>query len=90
MNNAQFTKHFTYYIILISILLLGTFLAINLSFNKQLQMMAIVLTALLYAGGGIFHHALHHDLSTKIVVEYVLMGSLGITIVAFLLKGSLL
>lgn len=80
--------HFGYYISLAAILFLG-FLLVSLSPNKQFQMTMIVLTSVFYVIWGIVHHLLNHDLTLKIVVEYILIGSLGLTVVFFLLKGGL-
>lgn len=52
-------------------------------------MLAVVITSLFYVGWGILHHFVHHDLNAKIVVEYVLIGSLGMTVVLFIIKGGL-
>lgn len=58
--------------------------------DKQTQVLIAVFAAFFYVFWGIFHHLLHHDLSAKIVVEYVLIGSLGLATVLFLLKGGLI
>ena len=88
MSN-KFFSHFGYYLFLLFILgvgLLGVYLN---SYNRQLQMAIIVLTTLFYICWGILHHLLNHDLSHKIVVEYVLIGSLGLALVFFLMKAGL-
>lgn len=81
-------QHLYYYISLFIVLALGIILAMQTSYNRSLQMTIIIITTLFYVGGGIIHHLLHHDLSPKIVIEYVLMGAMGISIILFLLKGS--
>ena len=81
-------KHINYYLSIILILGLGFFLVINTSYNKELQMAMVIITALFYVGWGILHHFINHDITAKIVLEYILMGSLGVTVVLFLLKGS--
>ena len=87
IRNMQ--DHLAYYICLITILLLG-FLGAYLSFpDRQLQMTIIVLTTFFYAAFGILHHLLNHDLTSKIVIEYTLIGSLGLAIIFFLMKGGL-
>jgi hypothetical protein len=35
------------------------------------------------------HHAGNHTITAKIVIEYILIGSLGLTVILFLLKGGL-
>lgn len=82
-------NHIGYYITLLTILILGFIMIVSASFSKQLQMIIIILIALFYVGWGILHHLINHDLTPKIVVEYVLIGSFGIAAVFFLLKGAL-
>lgn len=83
-------KHVEYYFSLLCIFAIGVFLTIHFASDKQLQMLVLTLTAFLYAAWGIIHHLKDHDLTVKVVIEYVLVGSLGITILAFLLKGGFL
>lgn len=80
-------NHLGYYISLVLILFAGFLVAFNSS-DKQFQLEVAVLTAFFYAFWGILHHRLNHELTPKIVVEYVLMASLGISMVFFLLKGG--
>lgn len=82
-------KHIGYYLSLIAILSLGLILTFSIS-DKQSQMQVLTLTALFYVGWGVLHHFLHHELTPKIVVEYVLMAALGLTLIFFLLKGGFL
>lgn len=82
-------KHVLYYLFLTIILIFGVFLAVQFAYNKQLQMIMVMTVSLFYVGWGILHHFVHHDLSAKIVIEYVLIGSLGMTIVLFIIKGGL-
>lgn len=80
-------KHFGYYISLFAILFLGFLIAYS-SADKQFQFLIAVLTAFLYALWGILHHAINHELTAKIMVEYVLMAALGTALIFFLLKGG--
>lgn len=82
-------KHLGYYISLLFILFLSVMLIVQFSYSKQLQMLTVVMATLIYIVLGIIHHKENHDLSSKIVIEYVLIGSLGMVIVFFLLKGGL-
>lgn len=83
----KFNKHIGYYLSLVLILSLGLLLTFSIT-DKQSQMLIIALTAFFYVGWGILHHFIHHELTPKIVVEYVLIGSLGLTLIFFLLKGG--
>lgn len=80
-------KHLGYYISLLAILFLGVLIAFNSS-DKQFQLLVTVVTAFFYTVWGVLHHALNHELTAKIVIEYVLMATLGIAFVFFLLKGG--
>ena len=82
-------RHAGYYISLIAILVLGFILASTSSSYRELQIGIVALTTIFYVLWGILHHLLNHDLSSKIVIEYVLIGSFGLAIVVFLLKGGL-
>lgn len=72
--------HIAYYLSLIAVLALGLILIAITKNNPQVQMVAIVMTGFLYALWGIAHHALHHDIAAKVVVEYVLIAAIGITL----------
>lgn len=86
--NVDIQKHIGYYICLVFIGALGLFLISQTAYDKKLQMVIVVFTALFYSGWGILHHCLHHDLHIKIVVEYVLIGCLGMIIALFFLRGG--
>ncbi|OGH42629.1 MAG: hypothetical protein A3H79_03020 [Candidatus Levybacteria bacterium RIFCSPLOWO2_02_FULL_36_8b] len=79
-------KHTIYYLSLLTILVIGIYFALNTSYDKTLQTVIIVLTVLAYIIWGIMHHLANHDLKMKIVVEYVLVGGLGLSIILFLLR----
>lgn len=81
-------NHIGHYIVLLLILGSGFFMALFATPNKQLQMVAVVITTFFYIAWGILHHLINHDLTAKIVIEYVLIGSFGLSVVFFLLKGG--
>lgn len=83
-------KHFGYYLSLSAILLLGIILIILTSPNIKLQSLVISLTIFFYILWGILHHLINHELSSRIVIEYVLIGALGLSIIFFMLMGGLL
>ena len=84
----KINEHVAYYISLIAMFALGIFLISSVTPNKQLQMLIFVIMALFYVIWGVLHHSINHELSSKIVVEYVLVGTLGVAIMFFLLKGG--
>ena len=85
---ASFKKHIGYYISLLIILAFGFLITVLASPNKQLQMVIIVLTTFFYIIWGVLHHLINHDLTVKIMVEYILIGSFGMSAVFFILKAG--
>lgn len=77
-------KHIWYYSTLSIILLAGLALVVLLAPHKQYQIIAVMLIAFFYMVWSILHQYLHHHLTSKIVIEYVLIGSLGIVLSLFL------
>lgn len=80
-------KHLIYYLSLIVILFLGIYLIIQSSYNRNLQLLVVLVTALFYILWGIIHHLINHDLTPKIMVEYLLMGGFGAAVALFFIKG---
>lgn len=83
----MFKDHLGHYISLITVFAVGLFFIVSLG-DKQAQVLIAAFLTFFYVLWGIFHHLMHHDLSPKIVVEYVLIGSLGLSLILFLLKGG--
>lgn len=77
-------KHLWYYVSFIIIQAIGFLLVLFTAANKEIQMTAIILTTMCYILWALAHQHIHHSLTAKIVVEYVLVGSLGITVSLFL------
>ncbi len=86
----KFKKHFGYYLSLSTILLLGLLLTFLAAPKIQLQIIIILLTIFFYVLWGILHHLINHELTPKIMVEYVLIGTLGVSILFFLIMGGLI
>ncbi|OGH16389.1 MAG: hypothetical protein A3C22_01200 [Candidatus Levybacteria bacterium RIFCSPHIGHO2_02_FULL_37_10] len=80
-------KHSGYYLVLFIIFILGFLLAYSNRSNENLQIGIIIATTFFYVLWGIIHHLINHDLHVKIVVEYILIGVLGLTIIFFLLNA---
>lgn len=87
MTKHQFAQHIWHYGALVAILTLGTFLTLQTASDRKLQLVVILTTTLFYVLWGVFHHLIEHDLTAKIVIEYVLVGSLGASVVLFLTIG---
>lgn len=82
LNN--FKKHIRYYIAFSFVQILGLILIVLSAGNRQLQFGAILATTVFYFLFAIAHHMIDHDLNKKIVIEYALMGSLGLTVSLYL------
>jgi len=85
---SKLYKHSPYYISLIVILTLGFLLAYTNHANRSFQIGVVIATTFFYVLWGIIHHLLNHDLNVKIVIEYILIGAFGLTIIFFLLSVS--
>ncbi|HLD01758.1 MAG TPA: hypothetical protein VJC10_02675 [Patescibacteria group bacterium] len=78
-------RHIYYHSSVVILLLLGLYLITMFSYDRLKQFVAIGFVAVIYALWGILHHYLEHTLTAKIVIEYVLIGSLGVVIMFFLI-----
>ncbi|MCL5970886.1 MAG: hypothetical protein M1450_05320 [Patescibacteria group bacterium] len=86
----KFKKHLGYYLSLLTILILGLLLTFLATPNIKLQIIIILVTIFFYVLWGILHHLINHELTGKIMVEYVLIGALGVSILFFILMGGLI
>jgi hypothetical protein len=81
-------NHLGYYISLIAILIMSVVLMILANGNRELQMIIFTITAVCYVIWGILHHLFNHDLSLKIVLEYILIAALGVSVIFFVFMGG--
>lgn len=81
-----FKKHYIYYSVAVVIQLLGFLLVFFVADTKSIQMSIIIFMTILFTAWGLIHHYFHHDLHPKVVIEYVLMGTLGISLAFFVLN----
>ena len=81
---AKIKKHIGYYISLLAIITAGLVLISTNSFDVQARITVIILITFFYIVWGVLHHYIHHDLTAKIMLEYVLIGVLGISVIFFL------
>ena len=82
-------KHILYYVTLLIIFSIGFLLTVFTSPNLTLQKIVISLTIVAYVLWGIFHHYRNHELTRRIMIEYILIGLLGLSIVFFLVEGGM-
>lgn len=82
-------KHLGYYISFLLILGGGVTSVLLSQGDKQLQMEFVVLLAGAYVLWGILHHVIHHSVTLRLIIEYVVVAALGIAVVFFILNGGL-
>lgn len=80
-------NHLVHYLIILGIIALGIGSVILLSSNKNMQLIMVLAVSLFYLCYGIFHHFLEHDITIKIVVEYVLVTLLVVALFIFVRGG---
>lgn len=86
MMQPHIRKHVYYYLFLL-ISQVASFIGVLLvAPNVQLQMLVVTINSIIYVIWASLHHYLHHDLHPKIVLEYILVGFLGISITFFMLR----
>ena len=86
----KFKKHLAYYISLLAILFFGLVLTFLATPNIKLQSVIVSLTISFYVLWGILHHMINHELTPRIMIEYILIGALGISILFFMLMGGII
>jgi hypothetical protein len=86
----KFKKHIGYYFSLLVILLSGLILVFLLSPNIKLQVVIVLITIFFYILWGVMHQFLNHELTTRIMIEYILVGLLGVSIMFFMIMGGLI
>jgi hypothetical protein len=74
----NFLKHIKYYIALLTMQILGFFVMLSFSGQHDIQVDLIIVSTIGYVTWAILHQHLEHNLTSKIVVEYVLFGVFGI------------
>ncbi len=77
-------QHVVYYLSLLVIQLLGLGLIVLLAPHRLAQIIIVIFLAFAYLGFAFVHHKKHHDLTRKIVLEYVMIAAIGIIVSIFL------
>ena len=78
MMNQMTKKHLWYYTVFVIVEFIGLGLLAVLSYDRFMQFMTICFMSSFYVGWSVLHHYHHHDITIKIVVEYILIGLLGV------------
>jgi hypothetical protein len=80
MMTEHTKKHLWYYISFIVVELTGLGLLFYLAYDKNLQFLTICFMASFYIGWAVLHHYHHHNITLKIMIEYILIGILAVVI----------
>ena len=80
-------KHLNYYIVESFILGIGFFGVYMLSGSIDTQATLLAFLILVYVIMGVVHHRLNHDIHAKIVLEYIVIGTLVFSIFLLLKSG---
>lgn len=88
--HKKLKTHKGYYLSLLIILVLGLLLTFLATPDFILQVIIILVTIFFYVFWGILHHLLNHELTPRIMIEYMLIGLLGISILFFAHMGGLI
>lgn len=77
-----------HYFPLLLMLTIGGILLIFFSYNVSYQAVTAGIVAFLYVIWGVVHHFLHKDLDAVVIIEYVLVASLGLLIIYSMLFNT--
>ena len=80
-------EHMVYHLLQVFILILGLVAFIKL--EGELRLGVLMLAIFSYIVTAVVHQSVNHNLHSKIVIEYVLMGALSASIIFFVLKGGI-
>lgn len=78
-------RHIAHFVILLAILAGGVGTFFYVGSNTTLQLVTGIVTAVSYVAWGLIHHAIEKDLHQKVVVEYVLIGTIAIVLLVTVL-----
>ena len=81
----RIAKHLPHYLSLAGILIAGVIGFLVFSYERAFQIAVAIGLALAYVAWGIIHHAIHRDLHLSVVIEYVVVASLGLVVMLSLI-----
>jgi hypothetical protein len=79
------SRHLPHYFALFGILIAGIVAFGLFSYDRAFQMAIAVALAASYVAWGIAHHLIHGDLQFSVVVEYLVVATLGLVVIFSLL-----
>ena len=74
-------KHIPHYLSLIGLFVIGILGIYLFSYDRSFQMSVVIATAAAYVAWGVVHHYLHRDLYLSVVIEYLVVATLGVILV---------
>ncbi len=77
----SFGKHLSHYVPLFGLLAAGFVAFWLFSYDRVFQIAVSISTALAYVLWGVVHHYIHRDLNLSVIVEYLVIASLGLVVI---------
>jgi len=81
----KLAKYLPHYLPLIGIFVAGIIAFSAFSYERAFQMAIAIALAVSYVAWGIVHHIIHKDLYLIVVVEYIVVASLGLVVILSLI-----
>ncbi|HSD99006.1 MAG TPA: hypothetical protein VLB73_04955 [Patescibacteria group bacterium] len=82
-------KHLGYYTSFLLIVAASIFLVFQNNGDKNVVLLFVSLFAVSYILWGVLHHLVHHSVTLRIVIEYIVVALLGVAIIFFILNGGI-
>lgn len=77
----NFAKDLSHYIPLFGLMVAGFVAFWLFSYDRVFQIATAISTALAYVLWGLVHHYIHRDLNVSVIVEYLVIASLGLMVI---------
>lgn len=88
MSIKKHAKHISHYIPLMGILVICVVPFVFFPYDTFFKGAVLVAAAIAYVVWGIIHHYIHKDLYPAVVIEYILVASLGLIVVLSLVFNA--
>ncbi len=75
------SKHLPHYFALFGILAAGVIAFGLFSYDRIFQVAIATALSVAYVAWGIVHHSVHGDLHLSVVIEYIIVASLGLVVI---------
>lgn len=77
-------NHFWYYVSFLFVEAVSLCIIFTFTYDRFIQVMALLVMIGFYLIWTLVHHHLHHTLTKKIVLEYILIGAVGMIALLFI------